>query len=55
MHRTIWRKGGSAGARALRFLAKLNGLTSRAGLEDVPFLATEILGGKTRGRGVMDL
>ena len=36
-------------------LAKLNGMTSRARLEDVPFLATEILDGKTRGRVVIDL
>jgi acrylyl-CoA reductase (NADPH) len=34
---------------------KLNAMTSRAGLEDVPFLATEILDGKTRGRVVIDL
>ena len=31
-------------------LAKLNGMTSRARLNDVPALATEILDGKTRGR-----
>ena len=36
-------------------LAKLNAMTSRAKLEDVPFLATEILDGKTRGRVVIDL
>jgi acrylyl-CoA reductase (NADPH) len=36
-------------------LAKLNAMTSRARLEDVPFLATEILDGKTRGRVVIDL
>ena len=36
-------------------LVKLNTMTSRARLEDVPFLATEILDGKTRGRVVIDL
>jgi acrylyl-CoA reductase (NADPH) len=36
-------------------LAKLSGMTSRAKLEDVPSLATEILRGKTRGRVVIDL
>ena len=36
-------------------LAKLNAMTSRARLEDVPSLATEILDGKTRGRVVIDL
>ena len=36
-------------------LTKLNGMTSRARLEDVPSLATEILEGKTRGRVVIDL
>ena len=36
-------------------LAKLNAMTSRARLEDVPLLATEILDGKTRGRVVIDL
>jgi acrylyl-CoA reductase (NADPH) len=36
-------------------LAKLNNMTSRAKLEDVPSLATEILRGKTRGRVVIDL
>ena len=36
-------------------LAKLNSMTSRARLEDVPSLATEILRGKTRGRVVIDL
>ena len=36
-------------------LTKLNGMTSRARLEDVPSLATEILEGKTRGRIVIDL
>ena len=36
-------------------LAKLNSMTSRARLEDVPALATEILAGKTRGRVVIDL
>ncbi|MGH6737184.1 MAG: MDR family oxidoreductase [Methyloceanibacter sp.] len=35
--------------------AKLSSMTSRARLEDVPFLATEILAGKTRGRVVIDL
>jgi acrylyl-CoA reductase (NADPH) len=36
-------------------LAKLSGMTSRATLDDVPVLATEILAGKTRGRIVVDL
>ena len=36
-------------------LLKLNSLTSRARLQDVPFLTTESLGGKTRGRVVIDL
>jgi acrylyl-CoA reductase (NADPH) len=36
-------------------LAKLNSMTSRARLEDVPSLAAEILAGKTRGRVVIDL
>ena len=36
-------------------LAKLNSMTSRAGLDDVPALAAEILAGKTRGRVVIDL
>jgi acrylyl-CoA reductase (NADPH) len=36
-------------------LAKLNSMTSRARLEDVPSLAAEILAGKTRGRLVIDL
>jgi acrylyl-CoA reductase (NADPH) len=36
-------------------LAKLNSMTSRARLEDVPALAAEILAGKTRGRVVIDL
>ena len=36
-------------------LAKLNAMTSRARLEDVPSLASEILDGKTRGRVVIDL
>jgi hypothetical protein len=43
------------GNRALRFLAKLNGLNVSAKLEDVPLLATKILASKTRGRGVVDL
>jgi acrylyl-CoA reductase (NADPH) len=34
---------------------KLNMMTSRARLEDVPLLATEILAGQTRGRVVIDL
>ena len=34
---------------------KLNAMTSRARLEDVPSLASEILDGKTRGRVVIDL
>ena len=34
---------------------KLNSMTSRARLEDVPLLATEILAGQTRGRVVIDL
>ena len=36
-------------------LARLNSMTSRAKLDDVPTLATEILAGKTRGRVVIDL
>jgi acrylyl-CoA reductase (NADPH) len=36
-------------------LAKLNSMTSRAKLDDVPSLASEILAGKTRGRVVIDL
>jgi acrylyl-CoA reductase (NADPH) len=36
-------------------LGKLNSMTSRARLEDVPLLATEILAGQTRGRVVIDL
>jgi acrylyl-CoA reductase (NADPH) len=36
-------------------LAKLSSMTSRAKLEDVPSLATEILHGKTRGRVVIDV
>ena len=36
-------------------LAKLSSMTSRATLDDVPVLATEILAGKTRGRIVIDL
>ena len=36
-------------------LSKLNAMTSRARLEDVPSLASEILDGKTRGRVVIDL
>jgi len=36
-------------------LAKLNSMTSRAKLEDVPTLAGEILAGKTRGRVLIDL
>jgi acrylyl-CoA reductase (NADPH) len=36
-------------------LAKLSTMTSRARLEDVLVLATEILLGKTRGRIVVDL
>ena len=32
-----------------------NGMTSRAQLDDVPALATEVLAGKTRGRAVIDL
>jgi len=36
-------------------LAKLNSMTSRARLDDVPALAAEILAGKTRGRVVIDL
>jgi acrylyl-CoA reductase (NADPH) len=36
-------------------LAKLSSMTSRAKLEDVPSLASEILRGKTRGRVVIDL
>ena len=32
-----------------------NGMTSRARLDDVPALATEVLAGKTRGRVVIDL
>jgi acrylyl-CoA reductase (NADPH) len=36
-------------------LAKLNSMTSRARLEDVPLLATEILLGKTKGRVVIDI
>ena len=36
-------------------LAKLNSMTSRARLDDVPSLAIEILAGKTRGRVVIDL
>jgi acrylyl-CoA reductase (NADPH) len=36
-------------------LAKLNSMTSRARLEDVPLLATEILSGKTKGRVVIDI
>jgi acrylyl-CoA reductase (NADPH) len=35
--------------------AKLNSMTSRASLDDVPALAVEILAGKTRGRVVIDL
>ena len=34
---------------------KLNSMTSRARLEDVPLLATKILAGQTRGRVVIDL
>jgi acrylyl-CoA reductase (NADPH) len=41
-------------AKDLNF-TKLSGMTSRARLEDVPSLATEILAGKTRGRVVIDL
>jgi acrylyl-CoA reductase (NADPH) len=36
-------------------LAKLNSMTSRARLEDVPSLANKILAGTTRGRVVIDL
>ena len=36
-------------------LAKLNSMTSRARLKDVPVLAGEILAGKTRGRVLIDL
>ena len=36
-------------------LAKLNSMTTRATLDDVPSLAAEILAGKTRGRVVIDL
>lgn len=36
-------------------LAKLNSMTSRARLQDVPSLAAEFLVGKTRGRVVIDL
>ena len=36
-------------------LAKLNSMTLRARLEDVPSLAAEILVGKTRGRVLIDL
>jgi len=36
-------------------LAKLNRMTSRARLDDVPALAAEILAGKIRGRVVIDL
>ena len=36
-------------------LAKLNRMTSRARLDDVPALAGEILAGKIRGRLVIDL
>ena len=36
-------------------LAKLNSMTSRARLDDVPALAAEVLAGKTRGRVVIDL
>jgi acrylyl-CoA reductase (NADPH) len=36
-------------------LPKLNSMTSRARLEDVPALAGKILAGKTRGRVVIDL
>jgi acrylyl-CoA reductase (NADPH) len=36
-------------------LAKLNRMTSRATLDEVPALAVEILKGKTRGRVVIDL
>src|SRR6476620_6124988 len=36
-------------------LAKLNSMTSRARLDDVPALAAEVLAGKTRGRVVVDL
>ena len=36
-------------------LAKLNSMTSRARLEDVPALASKVLAGKTRGRVVIDL
>jgi acrylyl-CoA reductase (NADPH) len=35
--------------------AKLDSMTSRASLEDIPSLATEILAGRTRGRVVIDL
>jgi hypothetical protein len=36
-------------------LAKLKKMTSRARLEDVPSLATEILAGRTKGRVVIDI
>ena len=36
-------------------LARLNNMTSRASLDDVPTLASEVLAGKTRGRVVIDL
>ena len=36
-------------------LAKLDSMTSRARLDDVPALAAEILAGKTRGRVIIDL
>jgi acrylyl-CoA reductase (NADPH) len=36
-------------------LEKLNSMTSRAGLEDVPLLSSEILAGKLRGRTVIDV
>ena len=36
-------------------LRKLNSMSSRARLEDVPSLATEIVAGRTRGRIVIDL
>jgi acrylyl-CoA reductase (NADPH) len=36
-------------------LAKLDAMTRRVGLEDVPALASEILAGRTRGRVVVDV
>jgi hypothetical protein len=58
VHRTIEqkesKKGRSAGNRLSEFLAKLNGLTSRARLETCPFWRTKSSPAKRAG-AVIDL